>query len=96
LGLGPTSRVGRWSIRFAAAGILLLAMNWLGPTHFSGTLDPVAVAISTFGVVAGALALVAVSRFRERSWVLWLVIAFGAAIVAPWGFVTFYALFLSD
>ena len=84
----PSSRLGRWSAALLAIFVLLFMINsfvfmpskddapWrhsLGPFYAIGML--------LCGLVAGVLALIALVRRHERSWLVWLALLPGVLVL---------------
>ena len=82
----PTTRTGRWSMWFAFTFLVMYGINSLVFLPLSFVSDPTVnafrmsvlpfwgIAMMAMGAIAGVVALVAIVRQRERSWIVWATI----------------------
>lgn len=87
-GAPPSTPLGRWSARAGALFVLMFLVNSfvLMPTSSNAPwrhryLPYYGIAMLLVGLAAGVLALVAVIRQRERSWLTWLTLLPGAFVI---------------
>jgi hypothetical protein len=80
----PKTKAGRWAVWLMVAYLALFFPNfWLGMTAVLPPVVtiPVGILALALGLACGVVALVAIIRGRERSWVLWLPVVATVGVV---------------
>ena len=83
----PSTQLGRWSVALAGAFVLMIInsavfMRLSGDVPWQATLLPFyGITMILCALAAGIVALVAVIRQHERSWLVWLSLLVGLFVV---------------